>query len=806
MTTSSHVDAPSPPSSAPAGTARGARPAAGRWRSLAASGWPPAALLAGLTVAALRHYGVPAGVTAVFAAYLLLCVALPGVLLVRALHPGPRPLAEDLALGLTAGYAAEVLAYVAARAADRPLLVLLWPAVTYAAFLLHPRLRRHWRGGPRPAAPRWWPWFLALTGAYLVGWSAFTCWRVNALTWPAAGAAHVDMPYNLALIGELRHHVPPTVPVVAGEPLHYHWFAYAHAAASGWITGIEPLTLLLRLSVLPMLMALAVIVAMTGRRITGSRAGAVLAVAGTLLVAAPSLYAGANGLLRWTGVLHVPWNSPTQTFGALMFAPLVLLVADLLTRPGAGRARWALFALLLVAVMGAKATYLPLLAAGLVAAAAAGWAVRRRPPREALAALGMTAAALAFAQLVLFGGARQGTTVAPLSVVRATWADLTGAGQGAVPGPASLAATTLLFALCWAVTWCGALGLLGRPGLLLRPPVAFTLGMTAAGAGLMLLLGTPGDLNQAYFLQACYPYLAVLAAYGLVRAVRRERWPLAAVAGAAAAGMALAYLVRELCGVEAPLALGRPEAELYLPFAALLAAVVTAAGLLAVSGTSNGLYNVDLLRDGGRAGLTGRLPGLPGDRARGWALLLVAVTAAGVPGAWQARVLSHLRGGADVNISADGRPDPAQVPRGALAATRWLRAHSLPGELVATNAHCQWARRDVCDSRHFWVSALTERRVLVEGWAYTAANLDRRPGGAFLDAPFLDAARLEANDAVFLRPSAEAVARLRDGYGVRWLVADERAAGHSARIGRFASLRVRHGDYAVYRLPDADRS
>ncbi|WP_214412863.1 hypothetical protein [Sphaerisporangium fuscum] len=783
MTTNPAVD-DSPLGPAEATTAAPARreePPAGRGkaRRLITSGWPPAALTAALTVTVLARYGVSPRETAVFGAYLLLCVALPGTLLVRATFPGARTLAEDLALGLTLGYALEVLAYMPARAAGAPLLVLLWPLTVYGVFVLVPRLRRHWTARPARTAPPWWTWFLASTLMYLVGWSAFTCFRLNALTWPQAGWAHHDLPFALSLIGELKHHMPPSLPEVAGEALHYHWFVYAHYAASSWITGIEPLTLLFRLSVLPMLAALVVIVGMTGRRVTGSRAGAVLAIAGTLFVATPSLYANANGLLRWTGVLHVPWNSPTQTFGALLFAPVVLVLIDLLTRPKGGPARWALLGVLLVVLMGAKSTYLPMLAAGLSVVAVTELLRLRRPPRAALTALGMTLACLAYAQLVLFGRVRQGTVVDPLAVARGTWRDLVEQGALTTPGTASVLGVTLVYVLCWAVTWCGVLGLLSRPRLLARPPVVLMLATAASGVGLMLVLGSPGDLNQSYFLQANYPYLAVLAGYGLLVVTRRERPPAVALACAAAVGMAAAFLIRAACHVEVPLPTGRPDGDLFLPFAVLLGVLVAATALAAAARR----------------------------RVPAWALLLTMVTAAGAPAAWQARVLFHSHAGADGNIVADGHPTPEQIPQGALAAGHWLRAHSRPDELVATNAHCRWGHEDPCDSRHFWVSALSERRVLVEGWTYAATNLDRwRAGQPYPILPFWDTQRIRDNDAVFLTPSAAAVARLRDSYGVRWLVVDERLTGPGAGLERFAGFQVRYGDYAIYRLPDRPAS
>ncbi|MEU4832520.1 hypothetical protein, partial [Streptosporangium sp. NPDC023615] len=196
--------------------------------------WAPAATAAALTGAVLYRHGVSGTDAALFLLYVALGVALPGVLVLRLLYGGRRTLAEEIALGLALGYAVEVFAYAGARAAGMPLLVLAWPAVTFLLFLAVPRLRRHWAGDPSrlERSPVWWSWSLVLLLAYLLAWSAVSFFARNALTWPALGNAFPDMPYHLALTGELRHHVPPTVPMVAGEPLLYHWFVYAHLAAA----------------------------------------------------------------------------------------------------------------------------------------------------------------------------------------------------------------------------------------------------------------------------------------------------------------------------------------------------------------------------------------------------------------------------------------------------------------------------------------------------------------------------------------------------------------------------------------------
>ncbi|MEV1170001.1 hypothetical protein [Nonomuraea sp. NPDC049784] len=736
----------------------GRSPVAGR-RAALWTRWAPAAALVACVGAVCGRYGVALSDLALFVLYVALGLTLPGLLWIRALHRREHPFPEELALGVALGYALEVLAYIPARAIGAPLLVVAWPLGTYALFLAVPGLRGHWRGRPRTGrAPGWWPWSLTLIVICLILWTAAEFFGTHALIWPAMASSYVDMPYHLALIGEVKHHMPPTTPGVAGEPLAYHWFVHAHVAAASWVTGLEPLVLLYRLAVLPMLAALAVLLGAVGRRVTGSWAGGLAALAGTVFVAAPTLYSGAvASIFSWAPVQS--WASPSQVFCALLFAPVVLLVIDLVDGSGPARGHWVLLAIMMSAVAGAKATYLPLLAVGLMAVVVVETVRWRRLPRRALAVLGLALTGLALSNVLLYGGARQGLVLDPLSIVRVTWRNLTGAGSSAqVPWFAVLGIAGLCL-LCGAITWCGVLGLAVRPRELLRTPVVLGLGMGLAGLAAFLLLGHPG-LSQGYFLQAAYPYLAMVAVSGTALAIREAGLTVRSIVCAGGVGVLTATAIRLLFDVRIPLRQGQSDLALYLPYLALLGVVVL----------------VVAARRGGRRTL---------------ALTICLVTAAGTPAAWLARTPPDSYDGASAQ----------DVPSGLLAAGRWLRDHSAPDDIVATNTHCRLGYENPCDSRAYWTAALTERRVLVEGWAYAARNTDGwSPGEAMAGRPFWDRERIRANDAVFEHPSKEAVRLLRDRYGVRWLLADERRSAPGSALGSFASPRFRSGGFGVYQV------
>src|SRR5262245_12430932 len=83
------------------------RPAA-RARRLLASGWVPAGLTALAALAIVTANGVDPVQALVFGAYVVIGIALPGLLWLRLLRGRAAHIAEDLALGLALGYCVEV--------------------------------------------------------------------------------------------------------------------------------------------------------------------------------------------------------------------------------------------------------------------------------------------------------------------------------------------------------------------------------------------------------------------------------------------------------------------------------------------------------------------------------------------------------------------------------------------------------------------------------------------------------------------------------------------------------------------------
>jgi hypothetical protein len=773
---------------------------AGPRRRLRRSGWAPAALVLVSGLVLLRCYDVSLVTSGVFAAYIALGITLPGTLVWRLAHRGSRTLPEDLAAGTAIGYAIEVLAYIPARAIGLPLGAQAVPLLIIAVFTAIPGLRRHWRGpGPAGRVPLAFAWTLAVTALLLLAWATMY-YRLIGPRWPGYGRTDIDLPFHLAMTGELKHHMDLVTPWVTTEPIYYHWFVYAEMAATSWATGIEPWVLVSRLTLLPMIIAYSVLVASFGRRLVGSWWGGALTALATFFVLAPDPYGWSlrsfyrayafNVVDDGSNLRLYLWTSPTQTFGSLMFVPLMLVLLDLLRGHGTDRRRWALFALLPAALMGAKATFLPTLLCGLLLLLAVQLVCRRRLNRVALAALGVVLFWMVIAQLVLFGGHSQGLTVSPLLAMRRNAAGATTA-LISDPQPWRLIVLLGLTLLNWIMIWAGVAGLRRRWS---DPEVLLLAGLGLAGTGALLIAGQTGG-SETYFLMGARPYISAAATWGLLLLVpactRRGVRPLLL---AVAAGIVVVCVVRLIGTGAVPVHNEHRNAalvtvQLLYPYAILAAAALAAA--------------VAVRRHRGRL-------------TRGMSVAVVLALMLGFSLPTIFRQLTYVvTDGVQYGWKGRSALWPV-VTEGTIQAGRWLRDNSDPDDVIATNAHCVYVvRGGVCDRRHLGIAAYAERRVLIESWAYTAEshNQELAQGVPQEHTMYWNPQRLIDNDAAFTDPSPSTIDRLRDGYHVRWLWtedvfnwnwSDDPPGRDEVRVspdlGRFATLRFRAGHVAVYQI------
>ena len=129
--------------------------------------------------------------------------------------------------------------------------------------------------------------------------------------------------------------------------------------------------------------------------------------------------------------------------------------------------------------------------------------------------------------------------------------------------------------------------------------------------------------------------------------------------------------------------------------------------------------------------------------------------------------------------------------------------HAPTNDIVATNVHCENVTTTTdCISRSFWVSAVTEHAIVLEGWAYQPAVMAEHGdnGLPYFQQPAPDQERLRVNDAAFTDPTPAGLAQLRAKYHAKWLFADTRAGYVSPELARLATERYRSGTAVVYEL------
>ncbi|WP_143054872.1 hypothetical protein [Nocardioides luteus] len=745
------------------------RPFSGRdW-----SGLLPGTLMVGATlVLAILVAGVDPGDALLFTGYVLAFLTFPGTVVWRAVaKPGPS-LGNDLVLGTILGLVLEAPLYVLLRLVDLTQLIYAYPVVVLVVVVAV--LRRRRRVGPVVVGKaHLWSWAGAAVAGVQVLLVAKYVWSPQPLD--ALRAPYVDEPFHLAIAGDLLHHFPAQMPWVEGTPLFYHWLVYVHLASAATVTHIELIVLLRGLSMALLVLltvggAYAAATRLTGRSWTGFVAALVLAMGAT-----PDFFGWTSlvspAQLAFDSVMRA-FDSPTHALVMPLQMVLMVLVVEMIRRD---RWRWGpclLTVAVMVAVAGAKSSALPTVIAALLLALVVAAVLRRWQTVRTLAVLfGSAVVVFLAAQQLFYGG---GT--------RATGIDLNGStvqrlGILMLPEGETLPASApVSIWICFTVGFV----LVGVPvivGLLRggwrRPDFVFLAGPFAAGAGAFMVLSHPA-LSQAYFLLGAAGFFAVATAVSLAD-ILPENVSLrdgVRILGCAALGWLAVVAARLVVGGDMP-----ADGSVFTP--TLLTQLVIGLLVLAVAVGAVLVY--------ARRSTIAAVPAV--------VALMLGVVLAGAP---QTVAL------ATVGPAVPREPDSDIIGPGGVAAARFVRAHSQPDELIATNAHCIGLPVPDCDRRNFWIAGYAERRVLVEGWAYIDPLVVGLPStdlnnSAYL--PFWDPALLAANDAAITHPSPATIGTLRDEYGVDWLVVDRRYQADLPGIRReLGQPRFKGGLYSVFDL------
>jgi hypothetical protein len=719
----------------------------------------------------------------VFSGYLAAFLTLPGTLLWRRLGPDRgRPFFEDAVLGTVTGLALELPVYLLGRAVGAPWLVVAVPVVALGYAVGSRDGRSLWYHGRR--TPPGWAWAIAAVLGCAMLQVARGVWSARPVT--ALRSPYIDEPFHVALAAELKHHMPPESPWVDGVPLFYHWLVYGHLASASTVTGVEPVVLLRGLSIslfvaLTILGLAAGVSRLTNRAWPGLLAAALLALGGAPDIFGWTPMAAPFGGVRYS--LELPFLSPTHAFATALAVPLLVLLVEAMRDNRVTWQSWAAIALLMVAVSGAKSSTLPPLLAGLLFATVTQALLRTGRARIPLLLLTTATAVFLLAQRVFYGGNTRSLEVAPLDTARwiAEGRGLT-TTTGDVPfGVEIIVAGTFVVALL--LSGIGIVGLATSRGWRLGEH-QFLVGAMAAAVGAVFTFGHPGKA-QMYFLNGAAPVLVMLSVLGISRLVvdGLERRRAGVLLGAGLAGALASVLVAVLSTNRPPRPGDDPVGEAVRTL--LLPQVVAVAVL--------GLLALGMVMAARRRGWSGAL-----------ALAFATSMLLGLSFVRTAGMVAQL-----LDPSAEPAAPSSLIGRGGVEAARFLRDHSDPDELVATNAHCAGLPRPDCDRRNFWIAGYTERRVLVEGWAYIApevVGVESTPQSNSSKSEFWDLQRLTDNDAAFIDPTAESVGLLADEYDVRWLFVDKRFRHDLRGLKAVADLRFQSGRYAVFEVRQAGSS
>ena len=139
---------------------------------------------------------------------------------------------------------------------------------------------------------------------------------------------------------------------------------------------------------------------------------------------------------------------------------------------------------------------------------------------------------------------------------------------------------------------------------------------------------------------------------------------------------------------------------------------------------------------------------------------------------------------------------PYSISIGTYDIANYLRKESNKNDLIATNRHCAGLEENqTCTARQFALSALSERRVFLEGWSYTTCPLSE---------PILNKYWKEdswkVNQDFFIAPSPENFEVLRKS-GVDWFVVDT-ARPSVTTYEPFAELVKTSGSVSLWKVTE----
>jgi hypothetical protein len=537
-----------------------------------------------------------------------------------------------------------------------------------------------------------------------------TALRSQPLSWSGWFRFYTDLSFHVAITSEAATRAPEQAPWVAGTPLSYTWLFHGSMGVWASLSGAPAASIVLQAWPVVFVALIPLVIGVVTWEITTNRWAAAVA---------PVLFVFLHGAVFVPDAfVQAPLFqiSPTRDFAdVFILIALLSLVRLFQSRDGVpeNRAWWlVLLGVSVFVATGAKGSALPILLGSLLCGGLYLLVSRtlRRRDFVTVAVFAVTAA-VSYVSVLPAPGLTDSLTVQPLTFLIPTTIHRT-------PTSIEIVGLALVAAIgVWLVIGRSARG---------RWVVASLLGgLLLAGVLGLALANYPGD-SQLYFWESAQPVLALALAWAGSILVARYRWRMVVVLAVVGLGGDGLWIVSQRVWLT----------ELGVGALALAAAVYFARAR--------------------------RFQSAPGRPVR-WTTTLVTVLACVAVLMQSAQVISipsGTKGGAPSKAS-----DPSAISSGQLAAFIYIRQHSTANQEVITNKHCLIGSlaNASCDPRWFAVAAFTERRVLVDGWAYTQNGTSPKWVGS----------RLQESDGFISHPTA-AAARVLLSLGVKFVYVDTR--------------------------------
>jgi hypothetical protein len=137
---------------------------------------------------------------------------------------------------------------------------------------------------------------------------------------------------------------------------------------------------------------------------------------------------------------------------------------------------------------------------------------------------------------------------------------------------------------------------------------------------------------------------------------------------------------------------------------------------------------------------------------------------------------------------------PYSISIGTAQIAKYLQDQSNKNDLIATNRHCAGPEENqTCTARQFALSALSERRVLLEGWSYTTCPLSEPILNKYWKEDFW-----KLNQDFFINPNAQNWMAFQQT-GVDWLVVDSTRPS-APNYKDFADLIKTEGSVSLWKI------